>query len=191
MRANEFINESDTEKGKSASKTVLRKLSDIARRKKVAADAAKRTFNTAKKTSQSQQKESFGNKTFKVLIKFADPSGNGIASKIYSFKSIRDAEHAKYVALLRANEQGLKNAKVTRAVEIPNKDIAIDEKTIPKLCRSTKRLGRSDYSSCVAQGLRPHQSKGKGHTDGHGNYLKGKKSKTVRYGGPVNDYSGK
>jgi hypothetical protein len=67
----------------------------------------------------------------------------------------------------------------------------ISEKTDPKLCRSTKRLGRSDYSSCVAQGLRAHTSKGKGHTDGHGHYLKGKKVKSVKYGGPAKDYSGK
>ena len=66
-----------------------------------------------------------------------------------------------------------------------------EDRTDPKLCRSTKRLGRSDYSSCVSQGLRPHQSKGKGHTDGHGNYLKGKKAKSVKYGGSVKGYDGK
>jgi hypothetical protein len=67
----------------------------------------------------------------------------------------------------------------------------ISEKTDPKLCRSPKRLGRSDYSSCVSQGLRPHQSKGKGHTDGNGHYLKGRKAKSVHYGGNVKDYDGK
>jgi hypothetical protein len=67
----------------------------------------------------------------------------------------------------------------------------ISEKTDPKICRSPKRLGRSDHSSCVSQGLRPHQSKGKGHTDGHGNYLKGHKAKSVHYGGAVKDYDGK
>jgi len=65
------------------------------------------------------------------------------------------------------------------------------ERTDPKLCRSPKRLGRSDYSSCVSQGLRAHQSKGKGHTDGNGNYLKGKKAKSVHYGGDVKDYDSK
>lgn len=70
-------------------------------------------------------------------------------------------------------------------------DIELDEKASAKLCRSTKRLGRSDYSSCVSQGLRAHQSKGKGHTDGHGNYLKGKKAKSTQYGGDVKDYDGK
>lgn len=64
-----------------------------------------------------------------------------------------------------------------------------EHKTDPKLCRSSKRLGRSDYSSCVAQGLKPHQSKGKGHTDGNGQYLKGHKAKSVKYGGTVPDYS--
>ena len=67
----------------------------------------------------------------------------------------------------------------------------ISEKTDPSVCRSPKRLGRSDHSSCVSQGLRPHNSKGKGHTDGHGNYLKGKKAKSVHYGGSVKDYDGK
>jgi hypothetical protein len=47
------------------------------------------------------------------------------------------------------------------------------------------------YSSCVSQGYLPHQSKGKGHTDGHGNYLKNKKAKSVHYGGSVKDYDGK
>lgn len=65
----------------------------------------------------------------------------------------------------------------------------ITEKTDPKLCRSGRRLGRSDYSSCVAQGLRAHTSKGKGHTDGKGHYLKGKKAKSTKYGGDVPDYS--
>ena len=67
----------------------------------------------------------------------------------------------------------------------------ISEKTSAALCRSPKRLGRSDHSSCVSQGLRPHASKGKGHTDGNGHYLKGKKAKSVHYGGPVKDYDGK
>jgi hypothetical protein len=68
-------------------------------------------------------------------------------------------------------------------------EFTTEHKTDPSVCRSPKRLGRSDHSSCVSQGLRPHNSKGKGHTDGHGNYLKGKKAKSVRYGGSVKDYS--
>lgn len=68
-------------------------------------------------------------------------------------------------------------------------EFIIDHKTPPSVCRSPKRLGRSDHSSCVSQGLRPHQSKGKGHTDGKGNYLKGRKAKSVKYGGSVPDYS--
>ena len=64
-----------------------------------------------------------------------------------------------------------------------------ERKASPKLCRSTKKLGASDQSSCVAQGLRAHRSKGKGHTDGHGTYVKGKKMKSVHYGGSVEDYS--
>ena len=68
----------------------------------------------------------------------------------------------------------------------------ITEKTDPKLCRSGRRLGRSDYSSCVSQGLRAHTSKGPAnasHTDGAGRHLKGKKAKSVKYGGNVPDYS--
>ena len=65
----------------------------------------------------------------------------------------------------------------------------VTEKATAKLCRSTKSLGVSDQSSCVSQGLRPHHSKGKGHTDGHGEYVKGKKAKGVQYGGSVKDYS--
>jgi len=80
---------------------------------------------------------------------------------------------------------GLDINNVMRAFEF------ISEKTDPKVCRSPKRLGRSDHNSCVSQGLRAHQSKGKGHTDGHGNYLKGKKAKSVQYGGAVKDYDGK
>ena len=64
-----------------------------------------------------------------------------------------------------------------------------ERKASAKLCRSRKKLGASDQSSCVAQGLRAHQSKGKGHTDGHGTCVKGKKMKSVHYGGSVEDYS--
>ena len=56
------------------------------------------------------------------------------------------------------------------------------------LCRSRKTLGSSDQSSCVSQGLRAHTSKGKGHTDGKGHYIKGKKIKGKKYGGPLPDY---
>lgn len=70
-------------------------------------------------------------------------------------------------------------------------DNDLEEKTDPKLCRSPKRLGRSDYSSCVSQGLRAHQSKGRGHTDGKGNYIKGKKIKGSKYGGPLPDHDSK
>jgi len=70
-------------------------------------------------------------------------------------------------------------------------DQELAEKASTSLCHSTKTLGYSDHCSCVSQGLRPHSSKGKGHTDGHGNYTKGKKAKGTAYGGSVKDYSGK
>lgn len=56
-------------------------------------------------------------------------------------------------------------------------------------CDSPKRKSRSVYSSCVSQGYIAHQSKGKGHTDGNGNYLKGHKTKGKKYGGEAPDYS--
>jgi hypothetical protein len=70
--------------------------------------------------------------------------------------------------------------------------INLDEwRAKPHDCDSPRRKSRAMYSSCVSQGYLPHQSKGKGHTDGHGNYLKNKKAKSVHYGGSVKDYDGK
>ena len=74
---------------------------------------------------------------------------------------------------------------------VMNEDGVLDEKATAKLCRSTKKLGNSDQCSCVSQGLRAHSSKGKGHTDGHGKYVKGHKAKSTQYGGNVKDYDGK
>ena len=102
----------------------------------------------------------------------------------YAEKELLGAPGAKY------NKQfWLDYAKKKGLTEMS--DLELDEKANAKLCRSTKSLGNSDQSSCVSQGLRPHKSKGKGHTDGHGNYLKGKKAKGVQYGGDVKDYDGK
>lgn len=58
-------------------------------------------------------------------------------------------------------------------------------KTSRKTCLSTKKLGNSDQSSCVAQGLRARRS-GKKHD---GKKLAGRKVKSVKYGGPLKDYS--
>lgn len=58
-------------------------------------------------------------------------------------------------------------------------------KTPRKTCLSTKKLGNSDQSSCVAQGLRARNS-GKKYK---GSKLKGRKVKSVKYGGPLKDYS--
>jgi len=63
-----------------------------------------------------------------------------------------------------------------------------ERKASIELCRSRKKLGSSDQSSCVSQGLRAHTSKSKGHTDGKGHYIKGKKIKGKKYGGPLPDY---
>lgn len=74
-----------------------------------------------------------------------------------------------------------------RAIEFIEPDMD-EAKASPRLCRSNKPLGQSMQSSCVSQGLRPHKSKGKGHTDGKGHYVKGKRIKGKRYGGPLPDY---
>ena len=66
-----------------------------------------------------------------------------------------------------------------------------EKKASQSLCRSSKKLGVSDQASCVSQGLRAHHSKGKGHTDGNGHYVKGHRAKGIKYGGSVQDYSGK
>lgn len=58
-------------------------------------------------------------------------------------------------------------------------------KTSRKVCLSTRKLGSSDQSSCVAQGLRARKS-GKKH---NGKSLMGKKVKASKYGGPLKDYS--
>ena len=58
-------------------------------------------------------------------------------------------------------------------------------KTSRKSCLSTIKMGNSDQSSCVEQGLRPRRS-GKKHD---GKSLAGRKVKSVKYGGPLKDYS--
>lgn len=103
----------------------------------------------------------------------------------YAERELLGAPGAKY-----NKEFWLDYAKKKGLTEVS--DVEFDEaKASPKLCRSTKKLGASMQSSCVSQGLRRHRSKGKGHTDGHGNYIKGKFAASVRYGGDVEDYSGK
>lgn len=76
-----------------------------------------------------------------------------------------------------------------------NQDAEVDEwKASPQQCRSTKKLGASADSSCKAQGLRARTSS---HTTGQGTpgkkgtgvHVKGRKMKSVKYGGPVKDYS--
>ena len=53
------------------------------------------------------------------------------------------------------------------------------------VCRSDRKLGASDESSCRSQGLRSRDSgkKYKGKT------LRGKKVRGQKYGGPLKDYS--
>jgi len=53
------------------------------------------------------------------------------------------------------------------------------------LCKSGRKLGNSDQSSCVAQGLRARNS-GKKHD---GKSLRGRRVKAAKYGGPLKDYS--
>ena len=82
-----------------------------------------------------------------------------------------------------------------------NKDMRATEfvsekKASAKLCNSNKKLSRSMYSSCVAQGLRAHHTDhtagtGKQGKKGSGVHLDNTKRKSVRYNGDVKDYSGK
>ena len=58
-------------------------------------------------------------------------------------------------------------------------------KTPRKTCLSSKKLGNSDQSSCVAQGLRARDS-GKKYK---GSKLRGRRVKAAKYGGPLKDYS--
>ena len=89
----------------------------------------------------------------------------------------------------RFNEDGVNSTM--RANEF-----VTEKKASSKTCNSHKKLGRSMQSSCVSQGLRPHQSN---HTAGTGTqgkkgsgiHLQGTKRKSVRYNGDVKDYSGK
>ncbi len=72
-----------------------------------------------------------------------------------------------------------------RAVEFIEADTRDRGPASRKLCASPKRLGSSDQSSCVAQGLRPRQS-GKSYK---GKKLSGRRVKSAKYGGPLKDYS--
>lgn len=53
------------------------------------------------------------------------------------------------------------------------------------VCRSNKKLGASDESSCKAQGIRSRESDKKF----KGKSLRGKKVRSIHYGGPLKDYS--
>ena len=68
------------------------------------------------------------------------------------------------------------------------REFTLDErgKTPRKTCLSTVKLGSSDQSSCVAQGLRARNSGKKGPK---GKTLRGRKVKAQKYGGPLKDYS--
>jgi len=66
------------------------------------------------------------------------------------------------------------------------RDIEERGKTPRSKCQSTVKLGSSDQSSCVAQGLRARQSGKKGPK---GKVLRGRKVKAQKYGGPLKDYS--
>jgi len=65
-------------------------------------------------------------------------------------------------------------------------DVLERGKTPRAKCVSTAKLGSSDQSSCVAQGLRARQSGKKGPK---GKILRGRKVKAQKYGGPLKDYS--
>lgn len=72
-----------------------------------------------------------------------------------------------------------------RAVEF-TQDLDERGKASRKVCLSPAKLGASDQSSCVAQGLRARRSGKKGPK---GKVLRGRKVKAQKYGGPLKDYS--
>ena len=61
-----------------------------------------------------------------------------------------------------------------------------------KLCLSKKpdnKLGNSQLSSCIAQGLRKHKTEKSFTINGKRQPIKGRKIKGKKYGGPLPDYS--
>lgn len=70
----------------------------------------------------------------------------------------------------------------------------LDWKASKSLCKSSKpdsALGASALSSCVAQGYRARKTKGSQKIGNKRVDLGGKKLKSVHYGGPVKDWSGR
>lgn len=61
--------------------------------------------------------ESRGDKTFKVMIKYDDPSGSGIASTAITVDAVKDAAHARHVVKSKFLGK-YKNAKIVRAAEV-------------------------------------------------------------------------
>ena len=62
-----------------------------------------------------------------------------------------------------------------------------------KLCtsnRSSKSLGASNLSSCVAQGYRTRNSSKRYRIGGKVTPVRGMKAKSIHYGGEIPDYSG-
>jgi len=62
--------------------------------------------------------ESNGKKKFKILFKYDDPSGNGVASSEVTYDAIVDKAHARHVFGVKINKDKFKNAKIVRVTEV-------------------------------------------------------------------------
>ena len=62
--------------------------------------------------------ESNGKKKFKILFKYDDPSGNGVASSEITYDAIVDKAHARHVFGAKINKDKFKNAKIVRVTEV-------------------------------------------------------------------------
>jgi hypothetical protein len=62
--------------------------------------------------------ESNGKKKFKILFKYDDPSGNGVASSEVTYDAIVDKAHARHVFGAKINKDKFKNAKIVRVTEV-------------------------------------------------------------------------
>lgn len=62
--------------------------------------------------------ESNGKKKFKILFKYDDPNGNGVASSEVMYDAIVDKAHARHVFGAKINKDKFKNAKIVRVTEV-------------------------------------------------------------------------
>lgn len=62
--------------------------------------------------------ESNGKKKFKVMFKYDDPSGKGVASGNMTYDAIVDKAHARHVFASKIDKKKYQNAKIIRVTEV-------------------------------------------------------------------------